>query len=287
MESIGQPRSVAPARKRVFRRGSSRRRSWRYVFRPSRHDRHLGLRCNGRPLWADKMTGGKIPEARGDDGVGLGTGGDHRLHRRPPEWGIDRPPAGLFRLVPFFTLCRAAICSSARSTPYRTLFLGDDWGRGCVHSLSFYGWLPLYLPELFSNADPRTTGQGLSFNFGRILAAGGALIQGKNRARRKLRRCGVDRDADLRPRPGPHLAGPRNEGEAAAGVSSTPEPVAVASSLQAAFLTSISPLTRAPWQASRSSCSCPRLARTTYPGRRPVRNPLPQSLRAHVFDSPW
>src|SRR5262249_38125770 len=39
---------------------------------------------------------------------------------------------------------------------------------------SFYGWLPLYLPELF-RTPVRATGQGFSFNFGRILAAVGAL----------------------------------------------------------------------------------------------------------------
>jgi MFS family permease len=42
---------------------------------------------------------------------------------------------------------------------------------------SFYGWLPLYLPELFRTG-VRATGQGFSFNFGRILAAVGALQTG-------------------------------------------------------------------------------------------------------------
>lgn len=40
---------------------------------------------------------------------------------------------------------------------------------------SFYGWLPLYLPELFPTR-VRATGQGLSFNFGRILAAAGVFL---------------------------------------------------------------------------------------------------------------
>jgi MFS transporter, SHS family, sialic acid transporter len=40
---------------------------------------------------------------------------------------------------------------------------------------SFYGWLPLYLPELFPTR-VRATGQGLCFNFGRILAAIGVLL---------------------------------------------------------------------------------------------------------------
>lgn len=39
---------------------------------------------------------------------------------------------------------------------------------------SFYGWLPLYLPELFGTK-VRATGQGFGFNFGRVLAAIGTL----------------------------------------------------------------------------------------------------------------
>jgi MFS family permease len=49
----------------------------------------------------------------------------------------------------------------------------------CVGGVTaaFYGWLPLYLPELFPTR-VRATGQGLSFNFGRILAAAGAVQMG-------------------------------------------------------------------------------------------------------------
>ena len=39
---------------------------------------------------------------------------------------------------------------------------------------SFYGWLPLYLPELFPTR-VRATGQGFGYNFGRVIAAAGAL----------------------------------------------------------------------------------------------------------------
>ena len=42
---------------------------------------------------------------------------------------------------------------------------------------AFYGWLPLYLPELFPTR-VRATGQGFGFNFGRILAAIGTLQTG-------------------------------------------------------------------------------------------------------------
>jgi len=44
-------------------------------------------------------------------------------------------------------------------------------------SAAFSGWLPLYLPELFPTRI-RATAQGITYNFGRILAAGGALISG-------------------------------------------------------------------------------------------------------------
>lgn len=46
-----------------------------------------------------------------------------------------------------------------------------------VCTASFYGWLPLYLPELFRTS-VRATGQGFGFNYGRILAAVGVLQLG-------------------------------------------------------------------------------------------------------------
>jgi len=39
---------------------------------------------------------------------------------------------------------------------------------------AFYGWFPLYLPELFPTSI-RATGQGFGFNFGRVLSAIGSL----------------------------------------------------------------------------------------------------------------
>lgn len=41
----------------------------------------------------------------------------------------------------------------------------------------FFGWLPLYLPELFPT-HARALGSGVSFNFGRILTAAGVLATG-------------------------------------------------------------------------------------------------------------
>jgi len=59
---------------------------------------------------------------------------------------------------------------------YGTSFLIWSFIAGAT-TASFYGWLPLYLPELFATR-VRATGQGFSFNFGRILAAIGTLQMG-------------------------------------------------------------------------------------------------------------
>jgi hypothetical protein len=47
-----------------------------------------------------------------------------------------------------------------------------------VATASFYGWFPLYFPELFPTR-VRATGQGLCYNFGRVFAAFGAMLQGQ------------------------------------------------------------------------------------------------------------
>jgi hypothetical protein len=62
------------------------------------------------------------------------------------------------------------------NTSFGPLFLVTIFLAGMTTS-AFYGWLPLYLPELYPTS-VRATGQGFSFNFGRILAAVGALQTG-------------------------------------------------------------------------------------------------------------
>jgi MFS transporter, SHS family, sialic acid transporter len=59
---------------------------------------------------------------------------------------------------------------------YGNLLLASAFVAGAC-TASFYGWLPLYLPELFGT-NIRATGQGFGFNFGRILAAAGSLQLG-------------------------------------------------------------------------------------------------------------
>jgi MFS family permease len=128
------------------------------------------------PLWVDRMTGGTAPHAKAMaqvlSALGAATGAfvapivANRLGRRPA----------------FALFCAASLAVTAllyRGLPERygppllatILFTGISTG-------AFYGWFPLYLPELFPTR-VRATGQGLCYNAGRVLAAGGALVQGQ------------------------------------------------------------------------------------------------------------
>ena len=60
--------------------------------------------------------------------------------------------------------------------PLATSFLYVVFAQGLVATL-FFGWLPLYLPELFPTR-VRATGAGVSMNIGRFATAGGVLAAG-------------------------------------------------------------------------------------------------------------
>jgi MFS family permease len=127
------------------------------------------------PLWADQMTHGAAFSAKAltqlISAVGAiigclaGAMVAGRLGRRPT----------------YFWLCLLSLVSCACLfrwvDHYGPVFLGLVGVIGCV-TAAFYGWLPLYLPELFPTR-VRATGQGLCFNAGRLLAAVGALAQGQ------------------------------------------------------------------------------------------------------------
>lgn len=80
----------------------------------------------------------------------------------------------------YFGLCLGSLITG--SILYRGF---DTYSTGLLFMIfvtaafgaAFYGWLPQYLPELFPTRI-RATGQGLAFNFGRILAAVGVLNLG-------------------------------------------------------------------------------------------------------------
>lgn len=84
------------------------------------------------------------------------------------------------RRITYALLCAGSLASSLALyqlvTEYNWMFLAASFVVGGI-TASFYGWLPLYLPELFRTG-VRATGQGFSFNFGRILAAIGVLQTG-------------------------------------------------------------------------------------------------------------
>jgi MFS family permease len=89
--------------------------------------------------------------------------------------------ARMGRRPAYFALCLASLVSCGvlfrTVSEYGAAFLIGSFIVGAF-TAAFYGWLPLYLPELFPTR-ARATGQGVSFNAGRILAAIGAITQGK------------------------------------------------------------------------------------------------------------
>ena len=126
------------------------------------------------PLWADKMTDGKVPDAKAMTQFVSSIGAIIGCIVGPVLGGvIGRRPV-------YFALCLCSLLSCGFLfriiDTYGALFLVTIGVVG-ASTASFYGWLPLYLPELFPTR-VRATGQGVSFNFGRILAAVGALYQG-------------------------------------------------------------------------------------------------------------
>jgi hypothetical protein len=84
------------------------------------------------------------------------------------------------RRITYTLLClgslAAALAFFQLNDTFNNIFLFSVLLAGGT-TASFYGWLPLYLPELFPT-NVRATGQGFSYNFGRILAAVGALQMG-------------------------------------------------------------------------------------------------------------
>jgi len=60
--------------------------------------------------------------------------------------------------------------------PLQPVFLPAIFVQGFIATV-FFGWLPLYLPELFPTR-VRATGTGVSYNFGRVASAAGVLGAG-------------------------------------------------------------------------------------------------------------
>lgn len=91
----------------------------------------------------------------------------------------------LGRRVTYTLLCAAALAASLGFFRINVPFTGSSIPSTLLTTAfllggitaSFYGFFPLYFPELFPTS-VRATGQGFCFNFGRLIAAIGALQLG-------------------------------------------------------------------------------------------------------------
>lgn len=81
------------------------------------------------------------------------------------------------RRVTYVLLCMASTGSLVymylAHDAYGPPLLASVFVAGCT-TAAFYGWFPLYFPELFPTSI-RATSQGFAYNFGRVLSAVGAL----------------------------------------------------------------------------------------------------------------
>ncbi len=126
------------------------------------------------PTWADKLTEGKVPNAKAYTQISMAIGAvvGTVLAALMGDW--------LGRRLTYCLLCLgslgAVLLFFQTNDHFGWWFLVTAFLAGGV-SASFYGWLPLYLPELF-HTGVRATGQGFSYNFGRIIAVVGVLQTG-------------------------------------------------------------------------------------------------------------
>jgi MFS family permease len=83
----------------------------------------------------------------------------------------------LGRRITYFALCLASFISLVymykMNDAYGPKLLASAFAAGGI-TAAFYGWFPLYLPELFPTSI-RATSQGFAFNFGRVVSAVGSL----------------------------------------------------------------------------------------------------------------
>ncbi len=128
--------------------------------------------------WVGDLPGGKSPDARAwlqmSSAVGAAVGClvgallCAPLGRRPIYAALC--VLSMIAMVAFYQQGRFY---EGGKPPFDWVFVLFAGVLGMI-SAAFYGWLPLYLPELFPTA-VRATGQGFGFNFGRIIAAAGNL----------------------------------------------------------------------------------------------------------------
>ena len=127
------------------------------------------------PSWVDQLTDGKLPAAKANAHMASSYGAIVGSLLGPLIGGK------IGRRLAFFGLCLGSliICQAMFRgfESYSTNLLIVIFFAG-LFTAAFYGWFPLYLPELFPTR-VRATGQGVSYNTGRIFAAFGAVFAGQ------------------------------------------------------------------------------------------------------------
>jgi MFS transporter, SHS family, sialic acid transporter len=128
------------------------------------------------PAWADKLTHSTLPTARAWAQIFSALGAIVAAFIAPllAHW--------THRRTTYFLLCLTSLLSCQFLFRWSGLNYGGSYLLWVFIvgglTASFYGFLPLYLPELFPTR-LRATAQGFAYNMGRILAAGGALASGQ------------------------------------------------------------------------------------------------------------
>jgi SHS family sialic acid transporter-like MFS transporter len=127
------------------------------------------------PAWADQITEGKLPGAKADVQM---------VSSLMAAVGAVVGPVFLARLArrtAYALLCASSLAACIWlfrfPSPWGGLFLVKT-GFAAFTTAAFYGFFPLYFPELYPTL-VRATGQGVCYNSGRLVAAAGALASGQ------------------------------------------------------------------------------------------------------------
>lgn len=127
------------------------------------------------PLWVDQIAGASLPHAKADATMLCALGAIAGCIVGPLVGGkFGRRPAYFLLCVLSFASCQFLFRGHLE---YGGLFQIMLFLVG-FFTAAFYGWFPLFLPELFPTR-ARATGQGVCFNTGRVFAAAASITGGQ------------------------------------------------------------------------------------------------------------